>query len=107
MPNPKEKKIRATMESIHQKMSPFINYTRESWRVWLAESFHGGYHSADDFRAAMVDSGSVEEILSEGKGNAKSKIFRKINSFLECLQHHVAHPIYLHVLHPVIYCGHI
>ena len=79
MPNPKEKKIRATMESIHQKMSPFINYTRESWRVWLAESFHVGYHSADDFRAAMVDSGLVEEILSEGKGNAKSKIFRKIN----------------------------
>jgi hypothetical protein len=73
-PPEKQRKIHPTMELIHSNMSQLEDYSRESWRTWLKESFNVGRHCADDFRAAMVQNGLIEEI---SEGQFHQKLFRK------------------------------
>jgi hypothetical protein len=78
-PEPKPRpKIDVTSELIHQKMSPITDYTRDSFRVWCHETFKMGYHASDTFRSGMVQIGLIQEIEGDGKGAAKSKLFRKV-----------------------------
>jgi hypothetical protein len=77
-PEPKQKKIRVTTELIYEKMSLITDYTRESFRAWCKDSFQIGRDLSDDYRAAMIQNGLIQEIESGGKGAAKTKVFRKL-----------------------------
>lgn len=74
----KSKKANITEALIHSKMPLLEEFSRESFITWFKEQFHHGYHTADDYRKAMVHNGLIEEIIGEGKGSAIPKTYRKI-----------------------------
>jgi hypothetical protein len=76
-PKPGRPKIQLNCELIYQKMSPLVDYTRASFRVWCKESFQIGINAADVFLSAMVHNGLIDAIKGEGKGAAKLTVFRK------------------------------
>lgn len=70
-------KIHVTSQLIHQKMSPLAIFTRDSWRVWIKDSFAVGINAADSFLKAMTEDGRIKVHKGAGKGAAKETTFSK------------------------------
>lgn len=61
-PEPKVKTktlAKVSSEAVFTKMSPIMEYSRESWREWCKDTFHIGYHQADNIRNSLVHHGRI------------------------------------------------
>jgi len=76
----KPKKEFITEKAVYDRMSPTVDYTQDTFRTWFLETFKRGEKLADTMRRSMIDNGLIEAVETGGKGAAKSKVYRKVNS---------------------------